>query len=71
MEDLGSSSYSVRFVNARDEKIGGLELEPLRSLPNSRFFSILRGELARALYVRTELIFADTVTCIEKRKSDR
>jgi 2-polyprenyl-6-methoxyphenol hydroxylase-like FAD-dependent oxidoreductase len=77
IDELRNRGYfidEVRFVNARGEKIGGLELESLRTVLNGRFFSILRGDLARALYDRiagnAELIFGDTVTSIEERASD-
>lgn len=74
---LRSKSYcidEVRFVNAHGERIGGLELQSIRSLLNGRFFSILRGALARALYSHiandAELILGDTVVCIEQRAGE-
>lgn len=76
-DELRSRGYfvdEVRFVNARGEKIGGMQLESLRTLLNGRFFSILRGDLAHALYDRisgdAELIFGDTVTSIDERAGD-
>lgn len=74
---LRSKGYcidEVRFVNAYGERIGGLQLQSMRSLLNGRFFSISRGDLARTLYrvgaEAAELVFGDTVTCIEQRPGD-
>jgi 2-polyprenyl-6-methoxyphenol hydroxylase-like FAD-dependent oxidoreductase len=77
IDELRSKGYfidEVRFVDARGGKIGGLKLEPLRALLKDRFFSILRGDLARALYDRVagevECIFGDTLAAIEERGDD-
>lgn len=77
VEELRSKGYfieEVRFVNGHGREIGGLQLEPLRSLLDGRFFSILRGDLARALYERVarqaQCIFGDTITSIEERRDD-
>jgi len=74
IDDLRRKAYfidEVRFVNAAGRKIGGIALQSIRSLLGDRFFSILRGDLARLLYNRVaadaELIFDETVTAIVQR----
>jgi 2-polyprenyl-6-methoxyphenol hydroxylase-like FAD-dependent oxidoreductase len=77
IDELRGKGYfidEVRFVNARGEKTGGLQLDSLRSVLNGRFFSILRGDLAHALDESVandvEQVFGDSITSIEQRQHD-
>jgi 2-polyprenyl-6-methoxyphenol hydroxylase-like FAD-dependent oxidoreductase len=75
IDQLRSKAYSideVRFVNARGEKNGGLQLKSLRSVVNGRFLSIPRGDLAGTLRERiagrAELRSGDSITSIEQQE---
>jgi 2-polyprenyl-6-methoxyphenol hydroxylase-like FAD-dependent oxidoreductase len=77
LEELRDRSYRIdemRFVNARGERIGGVELRSLRSILSGRHFSILRGDLAVALYERVarcvDQSLGESIAAIEQRQDD-
>jgi 2-polyprenyl-6-methoxyphenol hydroxylase-like FAD-dependent oxidoreductase len=74
---LRSAGYQIEqlvMVNAAGRRIGGFDVGVFRKPLKDRFFSILRGDLAREIYAtiqgKIETIFADTVTAIEQNAAE-
>jgi 2-polyprenyl-6-methoxyphenol hydroxylase-like FAD-dependent oxidoreductase len=66
----GYDIEEVRLVNGRGRRVGGFGGHALRSALAGRFFSILRGDLARQLYgaigAKVETVFNDSVQAINQ-----
>jgi 2-polyprenyl-6-methoxyphenol hydroxylase-like FAD-dependent oxidoreductase len=60
----------VRMVDGHGTSIGGFDTRALQATTGNRFFSILRSDLARAIFTtidgKVETIFEDHITAIER-----
>lgn len=70
LRGAGYEFTELRLVDGRGRRLGGLDARAFKSLLGSRFFSILRADLAREVF-RTiengvEMIFDDSIASIEK-----
>jgi 2-polyprenyl-6-methoxyphenol hydroxylase-like FAD-dependent oxidoreductase len=70
LRDVGYLIDRLKFVDERGHIRSGLDAEILRSALCNRFFSLPRGDLARAIFNtvadKIETIFGDTVTAIRE-----
>ena len=68
LRDVGYLIDELRLVDARGRRLTGIDGRTMRKALGDRFFSLLRGDLAKAIYEtiedRTEFIFNDTVTAL-------
>jgi 2-polyprenyl-6-methoxyphenol hydroxylase-like FAD-dependent oxidoreductase len=77
---LRESGYVIDFwgvgydVAEHGHRIGGFNTNLFRSVLGNRFFSILRGDLAKHIFAkidgRVETIFGDSIQTIEQSESD-
>jgi 2-polyprenyl-6-methoxyphenol hydroxylase-like FAD-dependent oxidoreductase len=70
LRDVGYLIDRVKFVDERGRAKSGFDAEMLRQTLGNRFFSLPRGDLAKAIFDtvadRIETIFGDTVTAIRE-----
>lgn len=63
----------VTFINDQGRRIGGFDMKPLRSLVKDRLIHLLRSDLAKAIYQKTEddieYIFDDNLETIDQHQN--
>ena len=68
----GYDVKELRLVGASGRRVGGFDVDVVRSVINGRYVSIPRGELAKIIYQKIEslceIIFDDSVTKIDQDK---
>jgi 2-polyprenyl-6-methoxyphenol hydroxylase-like FAD-dependent oxidoreductase len=68
----GYDVKELRLVGASGRRVGGFDVDVVRSVTNGRYVSIPRGELAKIIYQKVEslceIIFDDSVTKIDQDK---
>lgn len=70
LEEQDLRIAEITFVDENNERVGGLDTTRIRSLMNNRIYSLLRSDLARIIYNRTEgdieLVFARSIQAVEQ-----
>ncbi len=70
LKSAGYAVQEVRIVNDSDQRVGGFHMKNFREALDDRFFSILRGDLARTIYGaldgRGETMFGDRIRALRE-----
>ena len=70
LHDIGYNVTEVRIVNELGHRVAGFDAAVLREATHGRYVSVLRGDLARAIFATiaddVETIFGDSVTGLEE-----